>query len=137
MKRLVAAVLLNEQGQILAVSRKTNHNDFGLPGGKVDPEDGDDLTKPAEPEVLEKAIRREVTEETGYEIYDLELVDTSIYRGDEQYTYIAKYRGSIYTTEPHVVKWTHYSEIIAGTFGDYNEYLANILQEKGISFVMN
>jgi 8-oxo-dGTP pyrophosphatase MutT (NUDIX family) len=137
MKRLVAAVLLNELGQILSVSRKTNHSDFGLPGGKVDPEDGDDLTKPADPEVLEKAIRREVMEETGYEIYDLELVDTSIYRGDEQYTYIAKYRGEINTTEPHVVKWTHYAEIMAGTFGDYNEYLANILRQKGISFAMN
>lgn len=137
MKRLVAAVLLNELGQILAVSRKTNHNDFGLPGGKVDPEDGDDLTQPADPEVLERAIRREVMEETGYEIYDLVLVDTSMYRGDEQYTYLAKYNGEIYTTEPHVVKWTHYSEIIAGTFGDYNEYLANILKERGILVAMN
>jgi 8-oxo-dGTP pyrophosphatase MutT (NUDIX family) len=128
MKKCVGAVIFNETGQILAVSRKTNHDDFGLPGGKVDPEDGDDMIM---------ALRREIREETGLEIFDIELVDCSPYRDYMQYTYICKCSGEIHTNEPHVVKWTVYSTIIDGCFGDYNLYLANILKEKGIPFAMN
>jgi hypothetical protein len=35
-------VLINEEGLILGVSRKDNHTDFGLVGGKMDPEDNND-----------------------------------------------------------------------------------------------
>ena len=41
-------------GKVLGVSRKTDPNDFGLPGGKVD-----------EGETLYDAMVREVKEETG------------------------------------------------------------------------
>jgi 8-oxo-dGTP pyrophosphatase MutT (NUDIX family) len=128
MKKCVGAVIINDAGQILAVSRKTNHDDFGLPGGKVDPEDGDDMII---------ALRRELREETGLELSDIELIDCSPYRDYMQYTYLAKCSGIIHTNEPHVVKWTVYSTIIDGCFGDYNLYLANILKEKGIPFAMN
>ena len=63
MKEAVQIVILNKNNEILAVSRKDNHEDFGLPGGKVDPED---LT-------LLDAIQREVKEETG--IVNLEIID--------------------------------------------------------------
>jgi 8-oxo-dGTP pyrophosphatase MutT (NUDIX family) len=128
MKKVVNAVILNEMGQVLAVSRKDDHTVFTLPGGKVDPEDGDDMVV---------ALRRELREETGLELSDIELIDCSPYRDYMQYTYLAKCSGTIHTNEPHVVKWTVYSTIIDGCFGDYNLYLANILKEKGIRFAMN
>lgn len=46
--------LMRQNGAILAVSRKDNHEDFGLPGGKIDPG-----------ETPEKAIAREMDEEVG------------------------------------------------------------------------
>ena len=58
-------VLINKEGFVLGVSRKTDHNDFGLPGGKMDPED---LENP-----MNTAIR-ECKEETGLDITDLKLV---------------------------------------------------------------
>ena len=42
-KKAAQVVLINEEGLVLGVSRKTDHNDFGLPGGKVDPEDKDEM----------------------------------------------------------------------------------------------
>ena len=56
----VSTVLLFNQGQILAVSRKDDPNDFGLPGGKLDP--GETFTAGA---------IREVREETGLHIFGL------------------------------------------------------------------
>ena len=32
-------VIINEQGLVLAVSRKDDHTNFGLPGGKMEIED--------------------------------------------------------------------------------------------------
>ena len=58
MKEAVQIVILNEKNEVLAVSRKDNHKDFGLPGGKVDPEDFSNVD----------AIIREVKEETGLDI---------------------------------------------------------------------
>lgn len=46
--------LIYQEGKVLAVSRKDNHEDLGLPGGKIDPG-----------ETPEEAVRREVLEETG------------------------------------------------------------------------
>lgn len=46
--------LIFKNGQVLACSRKDNHADLGLPGGKIEPTD----------DGPEAAIRREVEEET-------------------------------------------------------------------------
>lgn len=56
----VQIVLLNKKGEVLAVSRKHDHNDFGLIGGKVD--EGEN--------VVEAAIR-ETKEETGLDISNI------------------------------------------------------------------
>ena len=34
----VLALMVNPKGEVLAVSRKTNHEDLGFPGGKPEPE---------------------------------------------------------------------------------------------------
>lgn len=53
-KKLAALALLWKNGEVLAVSRKNNHEDLGFPGGKVDPG-----------ETPEQAMVRELREETG------------------------------------------------------------------------
>lgn len=55
--------LLVQDGKVLAVSRKNNHQDLGLPGGKVDPG-----------ETAEEAVCREVEEETGLHVLSLEHI---------------------------------------------------------------
>lgn len=52
----VTALLVKDE-LVLAVSRKNNPNDFGLPGGKIDPG-----------ETPEGALFREVSEETGLNV---------------------------------------------------------------------
>lgn len=68
---LAASLLvLRNDGKLLAVSRKHDPNDFGLPGGKVDPG-----------ESPETAIVREAHEEIGLVIYKVTPVFTRICRG--------------------------------------------------------
>lgn len=128
MKKCVNVILFNQQGEVLSASRKTDHNDFGLVGGKVDPEDMDDLIA---------ALKREVREETGLELSNIRLIHNDLYRGDLQYTYLADWSGNIHTDEPHVIKWTNFAEVVKGSFGDYNLQMAVILKEMGINFVFN
>lgn len=118
-------VLINEEGLVLGVSRKDNHNDFGLAGGKMDPEDDGDP--------INTAIR-ECKEETGLDITDLELVFAIHKSGNMGYTYLAKYSGEINHNEPHVVKWVPFQVLINGSFGRYNEMVAESLTSMGIQF---
>tara|TARA_R110000737_G_C14298332_1_gene435455 strand:+ start:70 stop:468 length:399 start_codon:yes stop_codon:yes gene_type:complete len=118
MKEAVQIVLLNDKGEVLAVSRKHDHNDFGLVGGKVDPED----------KTLEDAAIRETKEETGLDITNLRCIFQMFKNGRMGYTYIADYSGEIHTDEPHVVKWTSFETIIEGTFGYWNEIVAETLE---------
>ena len=62
MKEAVQVVILNDNGEVLAVSRKEDHNDFGLVGGKVD-----------EGETPIQAILRETLEEREIEVQDYYL----------------------------------------------------------------
>ena len=121
----VQCVLLNEKGEVLGVSRKTDHSDMGLCGGKMDPEDN------GTPMVT---IIREAKEETGLDIKNLKLIHSGIYRGSLQYTYLADWDGEINTTEPHVVKWSTFEELGRGSFGDYNLMIAEVLQKMQVKF---
>jgi 8-oxo-dGTP diphosphatase len=108
-KRAVTILLHNEDGDVLAVSRKTDSNDFGLPGGKVD-----------EGETDEQAIIREVKEETGLDLFNIKPY---FVREDGEYictTFIGNYTGEISTSEKGEVKWTDFDEIKKGSFGKYN-----------------
>jgi mutator protein MutT len=111
-KRAVTILLHNEDGDILGVSRKTEHADVGLPGGKVD--DG---------ETDEEAIIREVKEETGLQIFD---VRPYFEREDAEYictTFIGNYKGEIITSEKGKVVWTDWATLKSGSFGKYNTQL--------------
>lgn len=127
MKYTVQAVIFNDKGEVLAVSRKKDHNDFGLPGGKVDPEDNS----------LEDAIKREVMEETGLDI-DMSTSTQvfSMHRNKAMgFTYLIKdWTGELGTDEPHVVKWTSFEEICEGSFGEWNLLVCESLDSMGIEF---
>ena len=112
-KYSVTAVILNDKGQVLAVSRKDDHSDFGLIGGWVDTKD----------DSLEMAICREIKEETGLIVKPTNLLQVlSMNRGGNMsYSYYVKdYEGEIETDEPHIVKWTDFEEIKNGSFGYWN-----------------
>lgn len=127
MKYAVQAVILNDKGEVLAVSRKDDHNDFGLVGGKVDPEDFNPL----------EAIAREVYEETGLRINTatMEVIYQSHRDGYMGITYLINmWSGEIHTDEPHVVKWTSFDEVLKGSFGYWNSMVKNSLNSMGIKF---
>jgi 8-oxo-dGTP pyrophosphatase MutT (NUDIX family) len=119
----VSIVLINEHNQILGVSRKHDHTDMGLVGGKVDPEDNFDLVA---------AAIRETKEETGLDIYDLEIIYACHWAGRMQWTFLAKYKGEIHTDEPHVVKWIGVKTLMQGSFKEYNLEVLASLNEIGI-----
>lgn len=124
-KIAVQVVLLNDKGEVLAVSRKNNHNDFGLVGGKRDPED----------ESNTDAAIRECKEETGLDISNLRMVFSMHKDNYMGYTYLADYSGEIdydKEKEPHIVKWTGFKTIMGGSFGKWNTLVAESLMSMGV-----
>ena len=79
MKVSAQVVLINPEGLILGVSRKDNHNDFGLIGGKMEEHD----------KSPEDTAIRETLEETGLKISNLRLVFVIHKNGLMGYTYLA------------------------------------------------
>lgn len=130
MKVAVQVVLLNEKGEVLSVSRKHDHNDAGLIGGKVDDED-----KLTEGDYLKYAAIRETKEETGLDISNLRMIFSMHKDGFMDYTYLADYSGEIdydHEKEPHIVKWTGFKTIMNGSFGKWNTLVAESLMSMGI-----
>ena len=109
-------VLINDKNEILSVSRKFDHSDFGLIGGKV--QNG---------ESIETAAIRETKEETGLNISDLRCIYKTIYNGAMCHTFVANYNGEIHTDEQHVVKWNNIETINNGRFGEYNKVVTSRL----------
>ncbi len=102
---------------ILTVSRKNNHNDAGLPGGKVDPSDKDCF----------EGMCREIYEETGLTV---EAAIPLFFREDNDFvglTYlVTDYSGEIHKTsdkETGLVKWSDFEELKRGSFSEYNKML--------------
>lgn len=122
----VSVIIMNEKGQIVGVSRKDDHSDFGLPGGKVDSEDKDSLD----------GCIRELYEETGL-LYEREKF-IKIHEGSHgdfwQTTYyvsvVSDLDDSVFDyDEPHVVKWTDWQTVFDGSFGKYNRIVHRKLEE--------
>lgn len=126
MKITAQVVLINPEGLVLGVSRKHDHNDFGLPGGKMEESDAS---------VVMTAIR-ETLEETGLRATNLRLIFAIHKGGFMGYTYLADYEGEINHNEPHVVKWVPFNRLIEGSFGRYNKMVAESLTDLGVEFVL-
>lgn len=108
-----STVLIMEGDKILAVSRRDNHNNFGLPGGKN-----------LENETFVDACIRECKEETGLTISDLTLVFERIDGEYQVQTFTPKsYTGTIVESDEGIVRWVSPEVVMVGTFGDYNTEL--------------
>jgi len=128
MEKKIAVVALiykddNLDDEILAVSRKDDHADFGLPGGKI--EDCD--------RSIFHGLVREVKEETGLIITRGEPIFT---RENNEYIAIVflvteanwDLDHVLDPSETGVVKWTDFETIKKGSFGQYNTKLEEHLK---------
>jgi 8-oxo-dGTP diphosphatase len=127
----VTAIILNGENQVLAVSRKDDHTDFGLPGGKV--ESGESFIN---------AINREVKEETGLDIDIstmtelLSMPKNMIGKSYWGHSFLIKdWSGNIGSDEPHVIKWTTFEELEKGCFGPWNTIAKDSLNAVGIKVI--
>ena len=127
MKDVTSVVLLVKQASsYLAVSRRDDHADFGLPGGKVDVGE--------EPK---DSLVREVYEETGIQIqaYDLiKVFDREDSTGHYVFCYLYhgnafnKFKEGIYEDNGGLAKMVSKVELLTGSFGDYNRELFKKLE---------
>lgn len=115
MKSAVCVLITDKDKNILSVSRKDNHNDWGLPGGKL--EDNESF--------LDAAIR-ETLEETGYSI---SIIDPLNYFEsiDNEYlvrTYKARivYDLKLFVSEEEtgLVSFRNKFDLLKGSFSEYN-----------------
>lgn len=120
------ALIFNEEGKVLAVSRKDNKNDWGLPGGKVD-----------EGETIKEALIREVKEETGLDIKIDEFIFGNLTESKAYYCYTfycLVTGGELHTPEKIKelgegdIKWADWEEIETGKFGGYNRHLKYVME---------
>lgn len=140
-RKLAATILLLSRpssprsSRILGVSRRDDPNDFGLPGGKLDPHERDAF------EFLSAGIR-ELEEETGIAVgpEDLELCFAAPEREDVADSFVthtfrvlasSKYyvevkdpeASEFKTEETGRVAFVDKDSLLAGCFGDYNRRL--------------
>jgi ADP-ribose pyrophosphatase YjhB (NUDIX family) len=118
--KATCVLVINREGLILAVSRRDNYEDLGLPGGK------NELN-----ETCSETAARELFEETGLKAKNLEFIYGDECQGKVSYwcaTYIAEAEGKI---EPRpgegVVRWVEPKVLIKGSFGPYNQKLFDFL----------
>jgi len=122
----VQVVIINKDGEVCLVSRKDDHSDFGLIGGKVDAG-----------ETPEQGAIRECMEETGIKITNLRLIFAMHRKNRMGYTYLADYTGDINydkEKEPHVVKWAKMVEATKGSFAYWNKMVTESMESAGINF---
>ena len=116
MKKYAACALVpsppDDSNLFLAVSRKDDHEAFGLPGGKLE----DD-------ETFGMAMERELFEETGLVALQYwNLFNAIDHEEWKTHTFLVdKFSGSLKTKEDIVIKWATREEFYKGPFGKYCE----------------
>lgn len=118
-----SVVIVEEAGRVLAVSRKNNHGDLGLPGGKIEP--GETPTT---------AACRESLEETGNIICNAMLAGAATINDIVVFIFRAELIRDVQAhvnEENALVKWATPAEICSGTFGKFNEkYVLPLLSKQ-------
>jgi 8-oxo-dGTP pyrophosphatase MutT (NUDIX family) len=119
-RHAVCFLLMNDKGEVLAISRGNDTTAWGLPGGKVEAN-----------ESLDVAVVRETYEETGYVIAAPQSVYTAFVPGETNFvctTFIAHVvaqapdapRSDPFEGE---VQWVHPRVVAKGPFAEYNQAL--------------
>ena len=120
MQFAVVGVVLNRQGQVLAVSRKDDHDDLGFPGGKLEPG-----------ETAFAALRRECHEETGIYVVDAtKAFEATDCTGKVCRAYmVIHWIGPAVAREGARVEWVRWSDLMtpACSYRDYNRQLFEFL----------
>lgn len=127
-KAAVSLVLMTPSLQVVRVSRKYDHTNFGLPGGKV--ELGESITD---------ALVRETKEEIGFDLVYDKTKHPMIYaaytkNGYMNYTFLAIVNESeisnLSTTEPHVIETCPLATLgldEGSSFQEYNLHVAHTI----------
>lgn len=108
-----AIVVVEREGLVLAVSRKHDHADLGLPGGKIEPGE-DPIT----------TVCREAVEETGGTLCNPILVKVAKIGDIKVFIYQADIFGDLeqhVNSEGALVSWVDVKHICRGTFGKFNQ----------------
>ena len=116
--KTAVCVLLEKDGLFLSVTRKNDHTDFGLPGGKLD-----------FGETLIQCAKREVLEETGYELNVDPYNPFMQIDSNEMFTITFKanfttdnpIRHSVDEKETGLVGFVNKEQLFASSFGAYNK----------------
>lgn len=126
-----SAWIVHETGLILAVSRKHDETDLGLPGGKLDPG-----------ETFHEAVVRETKEETNLDITDvLPVFDDvcgtlGIHHVHWCMTFLCKAKGTLKRMEKGRVVWVPPQRLITrpdGSFNSFGQY--NLQVQKAIETI--
>ena len=120
----VCALIYGPNGGIIAVSRRDDHEAFGLIGGKVD-----------EGETVLEALYRETFEETGLKILTNERIFQRVDGEYISFTYLCTAEGEINTDNEignakGVVKEVSWDVLFNGPFGDYNRELYKFINNE-------
>jgi 8-oxo-dGTP pyrophosphatase MutT (NUDIX family) len=123
---LTAALVVIERadGKVLAVSRKEDRTDFGLPGGKLEP-----------CELPEEAAARELWEETGVRVDPMALRRVFVGRartpGRIAVAFMAEsFVGTPMSREGAAVEWVSWDVLLRGSFREYNAALKAALAQE-------